>query len=123
MEVGTEIDIWFGVDAGYGRKISGKFIGPSSTPDRIEVQITDKDFLEMIGCEDDPEPYIASAYRLGEDHWVYYDDYAWSPKDEIKDEDLVDGELRGHKRRVTKSMDQLHMIFEYMNLFSPLARK
>lgn len=102
MNPGMGIDIWFGVEAGYGRKISGKFIGPSSETDRIEVQITDKEFLEMIGCEDDPEPYIASAYRLGKDYWVCYDDYAWSPKNEIKDKDLVDGELHGHRTIVTK---------------------
>lgn len=91
----TEIDIWFGADYGCGRKIKGKYIEPSDTPNRIDIQITDEEFLDMIGCENDPDPFVVSAYRLGEDQWVRYDDFAWSPKGEIQEKDLVDGELHG----------------------------
>jgi hypothetical protein len=95
IEIGTKIDLWFGVDSGYGRKLEGVYVEHSPSEDRIRAKVLDKEFLEMIGMEDDPDPYIVDAYRLKDNHWVYYDDFAWSPKGEIQEKDLVDEELHG----------------------------
>lgn len=119
MEDLTEIDIWFGADNGCGRKVQGKYIGPSSVFDRISVKITDVDFLDLIGFESDSEPYLVDAYKLKDNHWVCYDDFAWSTKGEIKDEDLVNGELLGNKvtnDSVTNDpMRHLSLTLDYLN--------
>lgn len=100
MEKGTEIDLWFGIDAGCSVKVQGKYVGPNkegipSGPDRIDAEVTDPDHLDMIGWEPEDGPRIVSAHRLDDSQWVYYDDFGWSPKGEVSDEDLVEGELVG----------------------------
>lgn len=38
---------------------------------------------------------MVSAHRLDETKWVQYDDFGWSLKGEIKDEEIVQGQLTG----------------------------
>jgi hypothetical protein len=89
MEKGTEIDLWFGIGDGQSQKVNAKYIGLSISPDRIDAQVIDPDFLEYIDWEKEDGDYIVNAYNIGEDHWVKYDDFAWSLKGEINDDELV----------------------------------
>lgn len=83
IKPGDEIDIWAGV-GGSALRIKGILIDLIDD-NCAKVEITDNDWIDHCGWS---TPWYYECTHLDNDHGVRYDDYCWSPKGFVSDDDL-----------------------------------